>query len=89
MRTTIDLPDPLFRAVKSKAASEGLKLKDFISSVLRSSIETSTDEGVDHKALLVKHQQYMEEHFRHMGEGRPSHEPIASLNREALHDRHD
>lgn len=30
MRTTIDLPDPLFREVKATAASRGLKIKDFI-----------------------------------------------------------
>ena len=30
MRTTIDLPDELFRQVKAKAAIGGLKLKDLI-----------------------------------------------------------
>ena len=30
MRTTLDLPDPLFREVKSRAAKEGLKLKELI-----------------------------------------------------------
>ncbi len=30
MRTTLDLPDPLFREVKSRAAQEGLKLKELI-----------------------------------------------------------
>jgi len=31
MRTTIDLPDELFRQVKAKAALDGMKLKDLIS----------------------------------------------------------
>ena len=30
MRTTIDLPDELFRQVKAKAALDGTKLKDLI-----------------------------------------------------------
>jgi hypothetical protein len=30
MRTTIDLPDDLYRRVKARAAMEGLKLKDLI-----------------------------------------------------------
>ena len=30
MRTTIDLPDDLFRQAKAKAAIDGLKLKDLI-----------------------------------------------------------
>jgi hypothetical protein len=30
MRTTLDLPDPLFREVKARAASEGMKLKELL-----------------------------------------------------------
>ncbi|MEQ1838840.1 MAG: hypothetical protein ABL994_00405 [Verrucomicrobiales bacterium] len=30
MRTTLDLPDPLFREVKARAAREGLKLKELL-----------------------------------------------------------
>lgn len=30
MKTTIDLPDPLFRKVKATAAAEGVSLKSFI-----------------------------------------------------------
>ena len=30
MRTTLDLPDPLFRRLKARAALEGLSLKDLI-----------------------------------------------------------
>ncbi|MFL6290396.1 MAG: hypothetical protein ACJ759_05830 [Thermoanaerobaculia bacterium] len=32
MRTTIDLPEELFRQAKAKAALDGLKLKDLIAS---------------------------------------------------------
>ena len=35
MRTTIELPDPLFRAVKATAAQQGMRLKDFITEALQ------------------------------------------------------
>jgi hypothetical protein len=35
MRTTIDLPDPLFRDVKATAAQQGMLLKDYISEALQ------------------------------------------------------
>ena len=30
MRTTLEIPDPLFREVKARAAQSGLKLKEFL-----------------------------------------------------------
>ena len=30
MRTTVDIPDPLYRRLKGKAASEGSSIKDLI-----------------------------------------------------------
>ena len=30
MRTTVDIPDPLYRKLKSKAAAEGRSVKEFI-----------------------------------------------------------
>jgi len=35
MRTTIDIPDPLFRQVKAEAALRGKKLKDLVEEGLR------------------------------------------------------
>ena len=35
MKTTIDIPDELFRAAKSRAALEGIKLKDLVNEALR------------------------------------------------------
>lgn len=35
MKTTIEIPDPLFRRVKSLAAERGLSLKDFVAEALR------------------------------------------------------
>ena len=38
MRTTVDLPDPLFRQVKARAALDGVKLKDLITRYIESGL---------------------------------------------------
>jgi hypothetical protein len=38
MRTTVDLPDPLFRQVKSVAALRGSTLKEFIQGALQQAV---------------------------------------------------
>ena len=38
MRTTLDLPDDLFRQVKAKAALEGAKLKDLLTRYVESGL---------------------------------------------------
>ncbi len=40
MRTTVDLPDPLFRQVKSLAALQGSSLKEFIQDALQQAVTT-------------------------------------------------
>lgn len=35
VRTTIELPDPLFREVKATAAGQGMRLKDYITEALQ------------------------------------------------------
>ena len=39
MKTTIDLPDPVFRRAKATAATRGISLKAFITSAVESSLE--------------------------------------------------
>ncbi len=39
MRTTVDLPDPLFKRVKAEAALRGLRLREFIAQSLERSLE--------------------------------------------------
>lgn len=43
MRTTLDLPDPLFREVKSRAAKEGMKLKDLIAQYIEAGLRPTND----------------------------------------------
>ena len=87
MRTTIDLPDPLFREVKSTAASRGLKLKEFIAESLRAALkqegstETLTEEELHRRRVA----QFLEAIKKdHVQTG-----PVGPFNREELYDRHD
>jgi len=88
MRTTIDLPDPLFRNVKANAAARGLKLKDFIADALRSALEQG---GLAHEDAITPekaHQLRMENHFEAMNSDRRQTGPVGGFDREELHDRH-
>ena len=46
MRTTVDLPDPLFRQMKATAALRDISIKDLVSAAVESEIvrEESTEE---------------------------------------------
>ena len=45
MRTTVDLPDGLYRQIKARAAMRGMKLKQYITAALRDSLfERSAEE---------------------------------------------
>jgi hypothetical protein len=39
MKTTLDIPDDLFRQIKAKAASDGRKLKDVVEEALRLALD--------------------------------------------------
>lgn len=38
MRTTLDLPDPLMRELKARAAMDGVKLKDYFAAMVREAL---------------------------------------------------
>lgn len=39
MRTTLDLPDPLMREIKARAALEGVKLKDYFAKLAQMALQ--------------------------------------------------
>ena len=39
MRTTLDLPDPLMRELKARAALEGVKRKDYLARIVQSALQ--------------------------------------------------
>jgi hypothetical protein len=42
MKTTLELPDPLFRKAKATAAARGQSLKDFVTEALRDKLTPGT-----------------------------------------------
>jgi hypothetical protein len=42
MKTTIDIPDPLFRKAKSRAAERGQSLKELVTEALRDKLAADT-----------------------------------------------
>lgn len=51
MRTTVDLPDPLFKQIKAEAALRGMKLREFIMYSLE---RTLTERSSKLKSYRVK-----------------------------------
>jgi hypothetical protein len=54
VRTTVDLPDELFRRAKAEAALRGRKFKDLVEEGLRLMIETPPDEAGKPAAARAK-----------------------------------
>jgi hypothetical protein len=47
MRTTLDLPDPLFRELKAQSALRGVKLKDFVAKILQAALDQGDIRGAE------------------------------------------
>lgn len=80
MRTTIDIPDPLFREVKATAARKGMMLKQFITAALVREVAEAAG-----SSSVQEHQQRVSEFLRGIQAG--NIEPIPALNRDELHER--
>jgi len=54
MRTTIDLPDTLFKKMKAMAALKGMKMKEYVTDVLEKALATSKQTHLGKKRHEVK-----------------------------------
>ncbi len=45
MKTTIEIPDPLFRKAKSRAAERGQSLKEFVADALQARLAADSHQG--------------------------------------------
>jgi hypothetical protein len=83
MKTTLDLPDELFRTVKATAASQGILMKQFITSALVEKLAASAvapddkpwmkfagcmAQDPEMKAELIRIEKIIEEEFGHVDE---------------------
>lgn len=45
MKTTLEIPDAVFRRAKSKAAERGMPLRQFVTEAVEEKLQTTTNEG--------------------------------------------
>jgi hypothetical protein len=45
VKTTIEIPDPLFRRVKARAAERGQSLREFVAEALREKLSSNRSQG--------------------------------------------
>lgn len=48
MKTTLDIPDPIFRQAKARAALRGISLRQFVTEAVEDKIAASSSPGVGH-----------------------------------------
>jgi len=83
MKTTLEIPDELFRTVKATAARQGILMKQFITSALREKLAASSGnsnpkpwmkfagcmaQDPEMKAELCRIEKIIEEEFGHVDE---------------------
>jgi len=79
MRTTLDIPDEVFKSAKLKAVQEGMAFKDLVTRALKRDLAAST---IDVNAR----RQRADRLFAALNQARNA-QPVGRLNRDELHDR--
>ena len=67
MKTTIELPDPLFRKMKATAAAQGRTMREFVTEALEEKMAQSYGEGTSDKPWM-RHFGVLSEHSAEMGQ---------------------
>jgi len=68
MKTTLEIPDTIFRRAKSKAAEQGIPLRQFVTEAVEDKLKT---------ALSVGHKPWM----KHMGKLKDLHKETVRINK--------
>jgi len=79
MRTTLDIPDEVFKKAKLQAVHEGVSLKEIITRALQREFAPNLDEAAQRKARARRL-------FSKLDKAR-NQQPIGPLKREELNDR--
>lgn len=79
MRTTLEIPDQLFKRAKLKAVHEGVALKDIINRALESELASSAEDTTGRRTRADRL-------FAALDQARNT-QPVGRLNRDELHDR--
>jgi hypothetical protein len=54
VRTTVDIPDSLYRQLKGKAASEGRSVKELVLRAVRTELQVPPKKATPRKAPVIK-----------------------------------
>jgi hypothetical protein len=68
MKTTLEIPDPIFRRAKSKAAQQGIPLRQFVTEAVEDKLKTAR--GVGQKPWM-----------KHMGKLKDLHKETVRINK--------
>ncbi len=79
MRTTLEIPDNLFKKAKLRAVHEGLALKDIVNRALERDLASTVDDVKTRRTRA-------ERLFAALDQAR-NPQPVGRLNREEIHDR--
>lgn len=79
MRTTLDIPDNVFKKAKLKAVHEGMALKDIVTRALERELAMSASDTSARRARADRL-------FAALDQARNT-QPVGRLNRDELHDR--
>lgn len=82
MRTTLDLPDPLFRELKAQSAMRGMKFKDYVAELLQAGLARQATSGRPRSPLPLIRQPSGRKH-----RALTNRELEALLTEEDAHDR--
>ena len=79
MRTTLEIPDKLFKRAKLKAVHEGLALKDIINRALERDLASSVEDTTARRTRADRL-------FAALDQARNT-QPVGRLNRDEIYDR--
>lgn len=79
MRTTLEIPDSLFKKAKLKAVHEGLALKDIINRALERDLVSAADDTKTRRTRASRL-------FAALDQARNT-QPVGRLNRDEIYDR--
>ena len=79
MRTTLDIPDQLFKKAKLKAVHEGMALKDIVTRALERDLASPVSDTDTRRARADRL-------FAALDQARNT-QPVGRLNRDEIHDR--
>ncbi len=85
MKTTLEIPDPVFRRAKSVAAARGIPLREFVTEAVKDKLAAEVRPGekpwVKHMGKLKRLHKETQPWVKHMGKLKRLHKETLRINR--------